>query len=133
MNKFLNFINKKSAQYSPEIMEAEAKINELLAKPKMQVLVYSCAMFVAMTATPMASAAGFEAEGKSMADTVFKGIYAIVGVVALIVALWQAVEAWSGRKSWMDFFHTLIWIVVAAATPALVAWLWKKGQQMVFG
>lgn len=133
MNKFLNFINKKSAQYTPEIMEAQAKSNAIMGKTSVQVVVHGLAAVAMLGAAPLASAAGFEAEVKGMADKIYKGIYGFVGVVALIVVLWQCVEGWSGRKSWMDILATCLWVVAAAATGALVTWLWQKGSSMTFG
>lgn len=133
MNKFLNFINKKSAQYTPEIMEAQAKSNAIMGKTSVQAAVHGLAAVAMLGAAPLASAAGFEAEVKGMADKIYKGIYGFVGVVALIVVLWQCVEGWSGRKSWMDILATCLWVVAAAATGALVTWLWQKGSSMTFG
>lgn len=133
MNKFLNFIMKKSAQYTPEIVEAQAKSHAIMAKPKIQAAIHGLAVVAMLGAAPLASAAGFEETGKSMANTIFKAFYGIVGVVALIVGLWQAVECWSGKRDWMDFGKTMGWIAIAAATPALVAWIWKMGQSFVFG
>lgn len=133
MNKFLNFITQKSAQYAPEIAEAQAKSNEIMAKPKVQAAVHGLAVVAMLGAAPLASAAGFADEAKSMANNIYKGIYGFVGVVALIVVLWQCVEGWSGRKSWMEILVTCLWVVAAAASAALVTWLWQKGQSMTFG
>lgn len=133
MNKILNFINKKSALYTPEIVEAQAKSHAIMAKPKIQAAIHGLAAVAMLGAAPLASAAGFEAETKGMADKIYKGIYGIVGVVALIIVLWQCVEGWSGRKSWMDILVTCIWVIAAAGSGALVTWLWQKGQSMTFG
>lgn len=133
MNKFLNFIMQKSAQYTPEIAEAQAKSNAIMAKTSVQAAVYGLAVLAMLAAAPLASAAGFEAEAKEMGNKIYKGIYGFVGVVALIVVLWQCVEGWSGRKSWMDILATCLWVVAAAASAALVTWLWQKGQSMTFG
>ncbi len=133
MNKILTFITQKSAQYTPEILEAQAKSNEMMAKPKVQAAIHGLAVVAMLGAAPLASAAGFEAEAKGMADKIYKGIYAFVGVVALIIMLWQCVEGWTGRKSWMDILVTCLWVVAAAASGALVTWLWSKGSSMTFG
>lgn len=133
MNKFIQFINQKSEQYAPEIAEVQLKTYDMMSKPKMQTAIHGVALLAAMGAVPLASAAGFEAEAKGMADKIYKGIYAFVGVVALIVVLWQCVEGWAGRKSWMDVLATCMWVVGAAASGALVTWLWQKGQSMTFG
>ena len=133
MNKILNFITKKSAQYMPEIMEAQAKSNTIMAKNSVQAAMHGLAAVAMLGAAPLASAAGFEADAKDMANKIYKGIYGFGGVVALIVVLWQCVEGWSGRKSWMDILATCLWVVAAAASAALVTWLWQKGQSMTFG
>lgn len=133
MNKFLNFIKQKSAQYTPEIAEAQAKSNAIMSKTSVQAVVHGLAVMAMLGAAPLASAAGFEAEAKGMADKIYKGIYGIVGVVALIIVLWQCVEGWSGRKSWMDILVTCIWVIAAAGSGVLVTWLWQKGQSMTFG
>ena len=129
MNKILNFITKKSAQY----MEAQAKSNTIMAKNSVQAAMHGLAAVAMLGAAPLVSAAGFEADAKDMANKIYKGIYGFVGVVALIVVLWQCVEGWSGRKSWMDILATCLWVVAAAASAALVTWLWQKGQSMTFG
>lgn len=133
MNKILNFITKKSAQYMPEIIEAQAKSNAIMAKNSVQAAMHGLAVVGMLVAAPLASAAGFEADAKEMANKIYKGIYGIVGVVALIIVLWQCVEGWSGRKSWMDILVTCIWVIAAAGSGALVTWLWSKGQSMTFG
>lgn len=133
MNKFLNFIMQKSAQYTSEIAEAQAKSNAIMTKTSVQTAVHGLAVVAMLGAAPLASAAGFEAEAKDMANKIYKGIYGFVGVVALIIVLWQCVEGWSGRKSWMDILATCLWVVAAAASAALVTWLWQKGQSMTFG
>ena len=92
MNKILNFITKKSAQYMPEIMEAQAKSNTIMAKNSVQAAMHGLAAVAMLGAAPLASAAGFEADAKDMANKIYKGIYGFVGVVALIVVLWQCVE-----------------------------------------
>lgn len=132
MNKILNFITNKSAQYMSEILEVQAKSNAIMAKTSVQAAVHGLAVVAMLGAAPLASAAGFEAEGKSMADKFYKAIYGIVGVVASIVVLWQCVEGWSGRKSWMDILVTCIWVIAAAASGAFVTWIWQKGQSMSF-
>ena len=132
MSKVLQFIRQKSEQYAPEIAEVQIKMHNTMKKSKIQAVIHSVALFAAIGAAPLASAAGFEAEAKGMADKIYKGIYAFVGVVALIVVLWQCVEGWSGRKSWMDVLSTCMWVVGAAASGALVAWLWQKGSSMTF-
>lgn len=133
MNKILTFITQKTAQYTPEILEVQAKSNAMMAKPKVQAAIHGLAVVAMLGAAPLASAAGFESEAKGMADKIYKGIYAFVGVVALIIMLWQCVEGWTGRKSWMDILVTCLWVVAAAASGALVTWLWSKGQSMTFG
>lgn len=132
MNKFLCFIQKKSQQYAPETLMVQAKTEAIMAKPAIQLTHGLTALFL-IAAAPLASASGFEAEGKAMANMIYKGIYGIVGVVAMIVVLWQCVEGWTGRKSWMDILSTCMWVVAAAASAAFVTWLWSKGQGMSFG
>ena len=44
MNKILNFITKKSAQYMPEIIEAQAKSNAIMAKNSVQAAMHGLAV-----------------------------------------------------------------------------------------
>lgn len=132
MNKIIKFIQKKSQQYASEALMVQTKTEAIMNKPTMQ-FTQGLAVVLLMTVTPLACASGFEAEGKAMAQMIYKGIYGIVGVVAAIVVLWQCVEGWSGRKSWMDILATCFWVVGAAASMAFVTWLWQKGQGMSFG
>ena len=140
MNKFINFITEKTAHCAQTAHvrlqtaqpQAASRAAEVMAKPKTQWAIHALSLLLMVGMMPFASAAGFEAEAKGMADKIYKGIYGFVGVVALIIILWQCVEGWSGRKSWMDVLATCLWVVAAAASGALVNWLWKKGQSMTF-
>lgn len=141
MNQIIQFISSKSNQLAQtahiklcmQQPEALQRTQEIMAKPKVQLGIQAASLLMMAGLVPVASAAGFEAEAKSMADKIHKGIYGFVGVVALIVMLWQCVEGWTGRKSWMDILVTCLWVVAAAASGALVNWLWQKGAAMSFG
>ena len=128
-NQMMQEAHIRVQTHQPQAVERAAKI---MAQPKMQIGIHAIAALLMLGAMPLASAAGFEAEAKGMAEKIYKGIYAVVGVVAMIVVLWQCVEGWSGRKSWMDVMATSMWIVVAAAAGAFVTWLWSKGSSMSF-
>lgn len=140
MIKFIQSITEKAANFASTAdamlhstqPQAVAKAAAIMAKPKTQWAIHAAALLLMLGVMPFASAAGFEGEAKNMANKIYKGIYGFVGVVALIVVLWQCVEGWSGRKSWMDVLATCLWVVVAAASGALVTWLWSKGQSMSF-
>lgn len=54
---------------------------------------------LSVSLTPLAVAAGFEAEAKSMMESVRDGIYVVVGVVATICQLWQMAQGFMGRKT----------------------------------
>lgn len=133
MNKLIRFITQKSQRYAPQLAEVHTRTQDIMAKPKTHMAVHALALLTMLGIAPLASAGGFEADAKDMANKIYKGIYGFVGVVALIIVLWQCVEGWSGRKSWMDILATCLWVVAAAASAALVTWLWSKGQSMTFG
>lgn len=141
MNKFIHSITQKAADYAAKAdahlygtqPQAAARAAAIMAKPKTQWAIHAAALLLMLGVMPFASAAGFESDAKDMANKIYKGIYGFVGVVALIIVLWQCVEGWSGRKSWMDVLSTCLWVVAAAASGALVTWLWSKGQSMTFG
>lgn len=78
-----------------------------------------------------AMAAGFD-DANQMATTVRTAIYTFIGIVAGIVVLWQCFEGAQGRKQWGDILVTCLWVVGAAASIALVTWLWTKGGSMTF-
>ena len=78
-----------------------------------------------------ATAAGFD-DANQMATNVRAGIYAFIGILAGIVVLWQCFEGSQGRKQWGDILVTCLWVVGAAASIALVTWLWTKGGSMSF-
>ncbi|WP_196228540.1 hypothetical protein, partial [Kingella kingae] len=84
------------------------------------------AVMAMLGAAPHRISPGFEAEAKGMADKIYKGIYGIVGVVALIIVLWQCVEGWSGRKSWIASLLTCSWVIAAAGSGALVTCAGEK-------
>lgn len=141
MNKFIHFILNKSNQIAQtahvklqtQQPEALQRTEQIMAKPKVQLGIQAAALLLMAGLTPLANAAGFDSDAKDMANNIYKGIYGFVGVVALIIMLWQCVEGWTGRKSWMDILVTCLWVVAAAASGALVTWLWSKGQSMTFG
>lgn len=86
----------------------------------------------ALSQTALA-AGGFSNEINSMATNIRTAIYTFVGIVAGIIVLWQCLEGAQGRKQWGDILHTCLWVVGAAASIALVTWLWTRGGSLTFG
>lgn len=82
--------------------------------------------------TQIAMAAGFEAEAKSMMESVRDGIYVVVGVVATICLLWQMAQGFMGRKTWGDILESCLWILGEGGAIALATWIFTKGGSLSF-
>lgn len=90
---------------------------------------------LAMALLGMAQAAmaqGFAAPVADKAEEFREGVYLVVGILASIVVLWQCYQGMTHKKTWPDILETCAWVVGAACSAALVAWLWAMGQSISF-
>lgn len=51
-------------------------------------------------------------------------IYAIVGVVAIIILLINVFMVWGKRSTWADFLQTAGWVAVGGGCITLATWLY---------
>jgi hypothetical protein len=63
-------------------------------------------------------------EAKTIADDIKTGLYALVGVVALIYLIYLAAMAFTEKKTWSDFGWGVVHISIAGAALALGTWAW---------
>lgn len=66
---------------------------------------------------------------KSTAEDVKTGIYAFVGVLALLYLLYLGVMAFAEKKSWSDFGFGVVHVALVGATTALGTWAWLLGRR----
>ena len=61
---------------------------------------------------------------KTEAETIKTGLYAAVGVVAIIYLIWIGVMAFAEKKSWADFGWAVIYVSLVGAATAIGSWAW---------
>jgi len=79
-----------------------------------------------------AIAQGFAAPIVDRAEEFRDGVFLLVGALASLVVLWQCFQGMTHKKTWPDILETCAWVVGAACSVALVAWLWTMGQSISF-
>lgn len=67
-------------------------------------------------------------KAKSAADDVKTGLFALVGVVALIYMIYLGVMAFTEKKSWSDFGWGVIHVSCVGGAVALGSWAWSLFQ-----
>ncbi|RZT91051.1 hypothetical protein EV681_4574 [Advenella incenata] len=92
----------------------------------------SLMMVTLVMVSQAAMAQGFAAPVIDVVTQIQDGIYALVGVLAIIGLLWQLYEGSQGQKTWPDIGKTCLWIVAAAAVVAIGNWLWATGASISF-
>lgn len=85
----------------------------------MWVLIIAALVF----STPVLALGGLD-EAKTIADDVKTGLYALVGVIALIYLIYLAAMAFTEKKTWSDFGWGVVHISIAGAALALGTWAW---------
>lgn len=63
-------------------------------------------------------------KAKTAADDVKTGLYAMVGVVALIYLIYLGVMAFTEKKSWADFGWGVVYVSLVGGAVALGSWAW---------
>lgn len=63
-------------------------------------------------------------KAQSTATEVKTGIYALVGVIAMLYMIYLAVMAFTEKKSWSDFGWGVVYVSLAGASVALASWAW---------
>lgn len=82
-------------------------------------------VLLALFATPqMAFALGGLDKAKTAADDIKTGLYAVVGVLAVIYLIWLGVMAFAEKKSWSDFGWGIIYVSLVGAASAIAGWAW---------
>jgi hypothetical protein len=83
------------------------------------------AALLLLCSTSAFAAVGGLDQAKSIAEDVKTGLYALVGVVALIYLIYLAAMAFTEKKTWSDFGWGVVHVAIAGATLALGAWAWS--------
>ncbi|WP_433693461.1 TrbC/VirB2 family protein [Herbaspirillum seropedicae] len=76
-------------------------------------------------ASSNAMALGGLDKAKTAADDIKTGLYALVGVVALIYLIYLGVMAFTEKKSWADFGWGVVYVSVVGGAAALGGWAWS--------
>ncbi|MCW5223653.1 hypothetical protein D5041_21410 (plasmid) [Verminephrobacter aporrectodeae subsp. tuberculatae] len=63
-------------------------------------------------------------KAKSAAESIKTGLYALVGVVAIIYLIYLGVMAFTEKKSWADFGWGVMYVSLVGAATALGSWAW---------
>lgn len=61
---------------------------------------------------------------ETTAEDIKNGVYAIVGICALIYLLYIGVMAFFEKKQWADFAMAVVHVAVVGGSSALGAWAW---------
>lgn len=82
----------------------------------------------AVVTASLASSSAFALSGgfnevTSTTQQVQTWIYAIVGVVAIIIILVNVFMVWAKRSTWGDFVQTAGWIALGGGSVSLATWL----------
>lgn len=72
----------------------------------------------------MSFALGGLDKAEKAAGEVKTGLYAIVGVLALIYMVWLGAMAFTEKKSWSDFGWGVIHVSLVGGATALAGWAW---------
>ena len=93
--------------------------NQLIAQHRKVVAAVAIA-----AASSNALALGGLDKAKTAADDIKTGLYALVGVVALIYLIYLGVMAFTEKKSWADFGWGVVYVSLVGGAAALGGWAW---------
>ena len=85
------------------------------------------ALLLAYAAAPSWALGGLD-KAKASADEIRTGLFALVGVVALIYMIYLGVMAFSEKKSWSDFGWGAVHVSCVGGAVALASWAWTLFQ-----
>lgn len=83
------------------------------------------ALAIALSASTPSWALGGLDKAKTAAEDIKTGLYAVVGVVAIIYLIWMGVMAFAEKKSWADFGWAVIYVALVGASIAIGTWAWS--------
>ncbi|ALR03203.1 TrbC/VirB2 family protein [Xylella fastidiosa] len=61
---------------------------------------------------------------KTAAENIKTGLYALVGVIAMIYLIYLGVMAFTEKKSWADFGWGVVYVSLVGGAVALGGWAW---------
>jgi hypothetical protein len=82
-------------------------------------------MVLSFGSMPVLAQIGGLETARNVADNVKTGLYALLGIFALIYLIYLAVLAFTEKKSWSDFGWGVVHVAIAGATIALGTWAWS--------
>ena len=85
------------------------------------------AAFAGLLATQAVSSAatlGGLTKAQSAASDIQAGLFALVGVIAIIYLIYLGVMAFTEKKSWSDFGWGAVHVSVVGGAVALAGWAW---------
>lgn len=85
------------------------------------------ALLMAYASAPAWALGGLD-KAKSSADEIKTGLFALVGVVALIYMIYLGVMAFTEKKSWSDFGWGVVHVSAVGGAVALGSWAWTVFQ-----
>ena len=95
-------------------------INPLIAKHRK----VTAAVVIAVASSNALALGGLD-KATSAASDIKTGLYALVGVVALIYLIYLGVMAFTEKKSWADFGWGVVYVSLVGGAVALGTWAWS--------
>lgn len=83
----------------------------------------ACALAVAAMQSNAFALGGLD-KAKDTADEVKTGLFALVGVIALLYMIYLGVMAFTEKKSWSDFGWGAVHVSAVGGAVALGSWAW---------
>lgn len=85
---------------------------------------YAIALTVAFYQASAFAVGGLD-KAKDAANDIKVGLYALVGVIALVYMIYLGAMAFTEKKSWSDFGWGVIHVSLVGASLALGTWAWS--------
>jgi len=86
--------------------------------------IFTTAGFLLTQATAFAATTGGLPKVQTALEEIKTGLYAVVGVAAVIYLLWLGVMAFSEKKSWSDFGWGVVYVAAVGASVSIASWAW---------
>lgn len=84
----------------------------------------TAALVLAVISSPTWALGGLD-KAKTSADEIKTGLFALVGVIALIYMIYLGVMAFTEKKSWSDFGWGVVHVSAVGGAVALGSWAWS--------